>query len=92
MTGTTTWFAGKATCLPFIATQAIGAAGDWRLVPVAANGQLGAAAYRLGADSRHHAFAIVVLETTSSTLRRITLFGGEPSFGAFELPLVMPTG
>jgi RNA polymerase sigma-70 factor (ECF subfamily) len=92
MTGTTTWFAGKATCLPFIATQAIGAAGEWRLLPIRANGQLGAATYRLGDDGRHHAFAIVVLATTSSALRRITLFGGETSFHAFELPEVVPPG
>jgi RNA polymerase sigma-70 factor (ECF subfamily) len=92
MTGTTTWFAGKATCLPFIATQAIGAAGEWRLLPIRANGQVGAATYRLGDDGRHHAFAIVVLATTSSALRRITLFGGETSFHAFELPEVVPPG
>jgi RNA polymerase sigma-70 factor, ECF subfamily len=90
MTGTRTWFAGKATCLPFIATQAIGAAGEWRLLPIRANGQLGAAAYRLGDDGRHRAFAIVVLATTSSALRRITLFGGEASFHAFDLPDVVP--
>jgi hypothetical protein len=28
MTGTTTWFSGKATCAPFIAAQAIGRPGD----------------------------------------------------------------
>ena len=48
MTGTTTWFSGKATCVPFIAAQAIGQAGDWRMIPLLANGQLAAAAYHLG--------------------------------------------
>jgi hypothetical protein len=33
MTGTSTWFAGKKTCLPFIATQASGRSGDWRMLP-----------------------------------------------------------
>ena len=32
MTGTPTWFSGKLSCLPFIATQAIGEAGDWRML------------------------------------------------------------
>jgi RNA polymerase sigma-70 factor, ECF subfamily len=40
MTGTTSWFSGKATCLPFIAAQAIGQVGDWHMVPFQANGQL----------------------------------------------------
>ena len=47
MTGTATWFSGKATCVPFIAAQAIGQAGDWRMVPLHANGQLAVAAYHL---------------------------------------------
>ena len=34
MTGTTSWYSGKATCVPFIAAQAIGQAGDWRMVPL----------------------------------------------------------
>ena len=38
MTGTTTWFYGKATCVPFIAAQAIGHPGDWRMIPLHANG------------------------------------------------------
>ena len=52
MTGTTTWFSGKATCVPFIAAQAIGHAGDWRMIPIHANGQLAAAAYHLGEGVR----------------------------------------
>ncbi|MFZ0388676.1 MAG: hypothetical protein WAL22_23635 [Solirubrobacteraceae bacterium] len=36
MTGTTTWFSGKTTCVPFIADQAIGQTGDWRMIPTQA--------------------------------------------------------
>ena len=70
MTGTTTWFSGKATCVPFIAAQAIGQAGDWRMIPLLANGQLAAAAYHLG-DDGYRPFAIVVLATTLTHLTRI---------------------
>jgi hypothetical protein len=63
MAGTATWFSGKETCVPFIAAQAIGQAGDWRMVPLLANGQLAVAAYHLD-DDRYHPFAIVVLATT----------------------------
>jgi hypothetical protein len=33
MTGTTSWYSGKATCVPFIAAQATGRPGDWRMLP-----------------------------------------------------------
>ena len=86
MTGTSTWFSGKATCEPFIAARAIGRPGDWVMLPLRANGQLAAAAYYRGADQVHRAFAIVVLATTRTQLRRITLFGDPGLFERFGLP------
>src|SRR5579863_6786803 len=59
MTGTSTWFAGNATCGRFIVAQAIGQPGDWMMRPLRANGQLAAAAYHRGPDQTYHAFAIV---------------------------------
>jgi len=80
MPGTTTWFSGKATCVPFIAAQAIGQAGDWRMVPVHANGQLAVAAYQLDDRGSYEPFAIVVLAT------HITLFGEPAVFSRFGQP------
>jgi RNA polymerase sigma-70 factor (ECF subfamily) len=40
--------------VPFIAAQAIRHAGDWRMIPIRANGQLGAAAYHLGENDTYH--------------------------------------
>jgi RNA polymerase sigma-70 factor, ECF subfamily len=85
MTGTTTWFRGKATCVPFIAAQAIGQAGDWRMVPLLANGQLAAAAYHRGDDDTHHPFAVVVLATSSSHITRISLFDDPALLPRFAL-------
>ncbi len=85
MTGTSTWFSGKATCVPFIAAQAIGRPGDWLMLPVRANGQLAAAAYHRDADQTYRAFAIAVLATTQTHLRRITLFSDPGLFGRFGL-------
>ena len=85
-TGTTTWFSGKATCAPFVADQAIGSPGDWRMVPLEANGQLGAAAYHRGTGRTYLPFAIVVLATTGSHLTRITLFTDRGIFARFGLP------
>ena len=92
MTGTTTWFSGKATCVPFIAAQAIGHAGDWRMIPIHANGQLAAAAYHLGEGGTYHPFAIVVVATTSTRLARISLFAEPALFTRFDLPATMTVG
>jgi RNA polymerase sigma-70 factor (ECF subfamily) len=89
MTGTATWFSGKATCVPFIASQAIGQPGDWRMIPASANGQLAAAAYRQGDDHAYHPFAIVVLATTSTHLTRISLFADPGLFPRFDLPAAL---
>ena len=86
MTGTSTWFSGKATCVRFIIAQAIGQPGDWMMLPVRANGQLAVGAYYRGADQTYRAFAIVVLATTGTHLRRITLFGDPGLFEHFNLP------
>lgn len=89
MIGTSTWFSGKTTCVPFIATQAIGQPGDWRLVPLGANGQLAAGAYHLTADGTYRPFTIVVLATTPTHLKRISLFGDPTLFEFFGLPPVI---
>jgi RNA polymerase sigma-70 factor (ECF subfamily) len=92
MTGTATWFSGKATCVPFIAAQAIGQAGDWRMVPLHANGQLAVAAYHLGDGGSYHPFAIVVVTTTLTHLTRISLFAEPAPFARFGLPPTISAG
>jgi RNA polymerase sigma-70 factor, ECF subfamily len=85
MTGTTTWFSGKTTCVPFIANQAIGQAGDWRMIPTRTNGQLAAAAYHRDEDA-YRPFAVAVLACTHTRLTRISLFADPTLFGHFDLP------
>lgn len=92
MTGATTWFSGKATCAPFIAAQAIGHVGDWRMIPLHANGQLAAAAFHLGEDGTYYSFAIVVIATTSTHITRISLFSEPELFTHFHLPAHLPVG
>jgi RNA polymerase sigma-70 factor (ECF subfamily) len=92
MTGTTSWFSGKTTCLPFIADRAIGRRGDWRMLPLRANGQLAAAAYHRGDDEAYHPFAIVVLATTSAHITRISLFADPALFPRFDLAPRLPAG
>jgi RNA polymerase sigma-70 factor, ECF subfamily len=88
MVGSRTWFAGNTTCLPFLAAQAFGGPGDWRMVPIAANGQSAAAAYLRGDDGHHHAYGIAVLDVTATGIARIVVFGDPGLVTLFGLPLV----
>jgi RNA polymerase sigma-70 factor (ECF subfamily) len=75
MVGSRTWFSGRTTCLPFITSQALGSAGDWRMEPTTANGQPAAAAYLRAGDGKLEAFGIAVLTTTTTGIARIVVFG-----------------
>jgi RNA polymerase sigma-70 factor (ECF subfamily) len=88
MVGSRTWFAGRATCLPYLAGGALGAPGDWWMVSIAANGQPAAAAYRRDEDGVLRAFGIAILEVTATGIARIVVFGDPGLVTLFGLPLV----
>jgi len=69
MTPARTWFSGRATCLPYLATV-IGEYGEWSARATRANGQPAAIAYRRGEP-----FAVVVLGLRDERIGRISLFG-----------------
>jgi RNA polymerase sigma-70 factor (ECF subfamily) len=75
MTGTKTWFSGRATCMPFLITQGLGFPGEWRMVPVVANAQPAAMAYRLAEDGVHRAYGVAVLTGGNGGIAKITVFG-----------------
>jgi RNA polymerase sigma-70 factor (ECF subfamily) len=64
-----TWFAGRSTCLPYMATV-LGNPGDWRMRPTQMNGQPAAVVHYRGIP-----FGAAVLTTTSTGIRRIVAFG-----------------
>jgi RNA polymerase sigma-70 factor (ECF subfamily) len=68
-------FRGMAACLPVLA-DAVGVPGEWRMLPVGANGQPAVAAYRRDNDGVHRALGIAVLTSTPSGIARITVFEG----------------
>jgi RNA polymerase sigma-70 factor (ECF subfamily) len=86
MVGSRTWFTGRTTCLPYLATYVLGSPGDWRMLAIIANGQPAAAAYRRGADGALQAFGIAVLTVTSTGIARIVVFGDPDLVTAFGLP------
>ncbi len=88
MVGSRTWFAGRTTCLPYIATQVLGAPGDWQLVAIAANGQPAAAAYRRDHDGTLRAFGIAVLDVTAAGIARVVVYGDPGLVTMFGLPLL----
>jgi RNA polymerase sigma-70 factor, ECF subfamily len=81
-----TWYAGSNALA--CAVAGLGSAGEWRMVPTAANGQHAAAAYRRDARGTYRAYAIVVLTATSTGIARIVVFGDPGLFRRFGLPPV----
>ncbi|MFD9888714.1 sigma-70 family RNA polymerase sigma factor [Amycolatopsis sp. NPDC059027] len=90
VTPSRTWFSGRATCLPYLTRYALGAPGDWRMLPVSANGQPAAVAYRLGEDGAHHVYGVAVLTTSPTGLARITVFGDPGLAARFGCPDTLP--
>jgi RNA polymerase sigma-70 factor, ECF subfamily len=90
MAGSRTWFARRATCLPYLA-GVVGVPGDWRMVAIAANGQPAAAAYHRDEDGVLRAFGIAVLDVTATGIARIVVFGEPGLVTLFGLPLIDST-
>jgi RNA polymerase sigma-70 factor, ECF subfamily len=87
MIPSSTWFAGKKTCMRYL-TTVLGSPGDWRMTPTVANGQPAVAAYLRGEDGVHQAFGIAVLTTTPAGIARITVFGDPGLVARFGFPQV----
>jgi RNA polymerase sigma-70 factor (ECF subfamily) len=73
-----TWFAGRKTCVLFLASQLLGSPGDWRMLATSANGQPAAAAFTRDQDGTYQPYGVCVLTVTSAGIRRISSFG-DPS-------------
>lgn len=71
----TTWFAGRATCVPYLAARVLGSPGDWRLVPTRANGQPAAVGYIRTGDGAYAPYGIVLLTTSAAGIAGIHAFG-----------------
>ena len=85
-----TWFAGCATCVPFLGTQILGAPGDWRMLPTRANGQPAAVGYRRGRDGVHRAYGVVVLSVRVAGIDGVISFGDPALVPAFGFPPALP--
>jgi len=85
-----TWFAGRDLIGRFLGTRVLGQPGDFKTVPIAANGQPGLAFYLLGRDGHHHAHAVQVLTISGAGIAHIVSFNQPELFLAFGLAEVLP--
>jgi RNA polymerase sigma-70 factor (ECF subfamily) len=80
-----TWYRGREHYVAFIARALEMRGTDWRMVPVAANGQPAAAAYvRNGAGYEMH--SLQVFSVTESGIGRTTVYADPSNFAAFDIP------
>jgi RNA polymerase sigma-70 factor (ECF subfamily) len=80
-------YEGRPSLAPLFVTAR--AMGDWRLVPIRANRQPGAASYlRRPGDSEFRAFKFDILRCADDGIAEITTFNSE-LFGAFGLPATL---
>ncbi len=80
-----TWFTGRSAIGEFLARVVLPRPGEFRMLPVAANGQPAFAAY-MREDGRHRAHAIQVLTAGAGRISRIVSFNDAALFPAFGLP------
>jgi RNA polymerase sigma-70 factor (ECF subfamily) len=85
-----TWFTGRDPIGRFFGTRVLRQPGDFRTVPIAANGQPGFAFYLLGHDGQYHAHAMHVLTLAGPGVAHIVSFNQPTLFRAFGLPPVLP--
>ncbi|NUR97338.1 MAG: RNA polymerase subunit sigma-70 [Kribbellaceae bacterium] len=84
MVGTTTWFDGMATCLK-VMSDAAGEPGDWRMIPIVANGQPAVGSYYKGEP-----YGIAVLTPAPGGLTHIHVFSTPSLVMHFGLPARAP--
>jgi RNA polymerase sigma-70 factor (ECF subfamily) len=80
------WFAGRQVVVPFFAATAFAAPGQFRLVPVMANGQPAFAVYQRERDEAFHFYAVTVPTVTATGIARIVTFFDPGLFRSFGLP------
>jgi RNA polymerase sigma-70 factor, ECF subfamily len=81
-----TWFAGRERIGQFLGARVLGQPGDFKMIPVAANGQPGFAGYLRGRDGLHHAHAVQVLTIGAAGIAHVVSFNQPELFAAFGLP------
>jgi RNA polymerase sigma-70 factor (ECF subfamily) len=77
------WFRGRATCLPFLRDQVIGAPGYWRMRAASANGQPAAVGFTRGPDGTYQPYGVTVLTVARGGISAVVSFGDPALVAAF---------
>lgn len=80
------WYAGREDHVRFVARVFAQRGTDWRVVPIAANGQAGIAVYR-GEGEVHRLHTLQVFTITAAGISHNRTFQDDAIFAAFGLPL-----
>jgi RNA polymerase sigma-70 factor (ECF subfamily) len=81
-----TWFTGRERIGQFLGARVLRRPGDFKMIPVAANGQPGFAAYLRGRDGVYRAHAVQVLTLGPAGIAHVVSFNQPELFAAFGLP------
>jgi RNA polymerase sigma-70 factor (ECF subfamily) len=79
------WFVGREAYGRFIAHVFALRGSDWRMLPIAANGQPAVAAYVRGQDGAYHVHTLQVFTVTGSGISRNVVFQDTSLFARFGL-------
>jgi RNA polymerase sigma-70 factor (TIGR02960 family) len=84
------WQAGREMCMHILEAYVLGAPGDWRMIPTAANGQPAAVVYHRDSDRALRADGAVVLGPTVAGVSRVIKFHDPALVPMFGFPDGLP--
>jgi RNA polymerase sigma-70 factor (ECF subfamily) len=70
-----TWFAGRATCIPYLVARVLGSPGQWWMLPTRANGHPAAVAFRRDEGGTYLPYGVVVLTPAHDGIAHVHAFG-----------------
>ncbi|MFI1914911.1 sigma-70 family RNA polymerase sigma factor [Nocardia sp. NPDC020380] len=83
------WQAGRTRCIHLLATYVLGTPGDWRMLATTANAQPAAVIYHREPPGPHHAYGVVVLDTTPTGVSRVTALHDPTLVPLFGFPDIL---
>jgi RNA polymerase sigma-70 factor (ECF subfamily) len=83
------WYLGREDYLRFVARVFELRGSDWRVFPIAANGQSGIAVYRGDGEGRYRLHTLHVFTVTAAGISRNRVFQDDAIFAAFGLSLAL---
>ena len=83
------WFVGRDDHLRFVARVFASRGTDWRVLPIASNGQAGIAVYRGDGEGVHRIHTLHVFTITAAGITHNRVFQDDQVFAAFGLSPVL---